>query len=131
VVVIDSINGYVTAMPEARHLSLQMHELLSFLSERGVASIVTTVQQGVLGGQMQTPIDMSYLADTIILLRYFEAHGRVRKALSVLKKRSGAHEDTIRELTFSKAGIGIGPPLLEMRGVLTGTPVVMQNDTEQ
>jgi circadian clock protein KaiC len=129
VVVIDSINGYVTAMPDARHLSLQMHELLSFLAERGVASIVTMVQQGMIGGQVLTPIDVSYLADAIILLRYFEARGRVRKALSVLKKRSGSHEDTIRELSFSAAGIAIGPPLLNMRGVLTGTPTVLSDDS--
>jgi circadian clock protein KaiC len=104
-----------------------MHELLSFLGERGVASLVTLVQTGMIGGQMVSPIDVSYLADTIILLRYFEVEGRVRKALSVLKKRSGAHEDTIRELSFA-SGLHIGPPLLDMRGVLTGTPVSMKHD---
>jgi circadian clock protein KaiC len=121
-IVIDSINGYYNAMPEARHLTLQMHELLSFLSERGVASILTMTQAGLASANMTSPVDLSYLADSIVMLRYFEAQGRVRKAISVLKKRSGPHESTIRELSLGKGGVLIGEPLTNMRGVLTGVP---------
>lgn len=129
VVVIDSINGYFTAMPEAHHLTLQMHELLSFLAERGVAGILTLAQSGLMGS-MSSPIDVSYLADTVLLLRYFEASGRVRKAISVLKKRSGMHEDTIRELVIGRGGITLGQPLTEFRGVLTGVPTYEGHATE-
>lgn len=122
VVVIDSINGYFTAMPEARYLVLQMHELLAFLSERGVASILTMAQSGLMGAAMSSPVDLSYLADTIMLLRYFEFEGRLRKAISVLKKRSGAHEETIRAFELGSGGIHIGAPLAQMQGVLTGVP---------
>lgn len=122
VVVIDSLNGYYTAMPEARSLTLQMHELLSYLSERGVASFLTVAQAGLVGTAMTSPVDVSYLADTIIMLRYFEAQGRMRKAISVVKKRSGAHEDTIRDVRFGRDGIHLGDPLTNMRGVLTGVP---------
>ena len=124
-VIIDSINGYYAAMPEARFLTLQLHELLAYLSERGVASILTMAQSGLIG-QMSQPVDVSYLADTIVMMRYFEAEGRVRKALSVLKKRSGAHEDTIREFSLGGGGIHIGAPLTQMRGVLTGAPVIVE-----
>jgi circadian clock protein KaiC len=126
VVVIDSLNGYLTAMPEARFLTLQLHELLSFLADRGVATIMTVAQAGAIG-QMRSPVDVSYLADTVLLLRYFEAHGAVRKAISVLKKRSGHHEDTIRELTLDK-GLRVGAPLSAFRGVLTGVPVYVGDD---
>ena len=122
VVVIDSLNGYFTAMPEARFLTLQMHELLSFLADRGVATILTVAQAGIVG-QMTSPIDVSYLADTVVMLRYFEAQGRMRKAISVVKKRSGRHEDTIRELTLDERGVHLGPPLEAFRGVFTGVPV--------
>lgn len=122
VVVIDSINGYFTAMPDARFLSLQMHELLGYLAERGVASILTMAQKGLVGANTTSPIDLSYLADTIVMLRYFELEGRLRKAISVLKKRSGAHEETIRSFELGSAGIRVGPPLAQMRGVLTGVP---------
>lgn len=125
VVVIDSINGYFTAMPEARFLTLQMHELLGYLSERGVASILTMAQSGLATGPMTTPVDVSYLADTIVLFRYFELAGRIRKALSVLKKRSGPHEETIRSIELGAGGVHIGEPLANMRGVLTGTPHVV------
>ncbi len=120
-VIIDSINGYFNAMPGARHLTLQMHELLGFLAERGVASILTMAQSGILG-QMSTPVDLSYLADTIVMLRYFEAKGHLRKAISVLKKRSGAHETAIREIELGEGGLRIGPSLTGMIGVLTGNP---------
>jgi circadian clock protein KaiC len=127
VIVIDSLNGYYTAMPEGRFLTLQMHELLAYLSERGVATILTMAQSGFLGAHMSSPVDVSYLADTILMFRYYEAEGRVRKALSVVKKRSGAHEDTIRELSMGAGGIHIGPALANMRGVLTGTPFAATN----
>lgn len=122
VVVIDSINGYYSAMPEASFLSLRMHELLSYLNERGVATLVTMTQSGITGA-VTSPVDVSYLADTILLLRHFEAHGRVRKAISVVKKRTGSHEDTIRELIFRSGGITMGAPLTEFHNVLSGIPV--------
>jgi len=122
VIVIDSVNGYFTAMPESRFLTLQMHELLGYLAERGVASILTMAQSGIVGAQMSTPVDLSYLADTIVLMRYFEMEGRLRKALSVLKKRSGAHEETIRSFELGAQGICLGDPLSQMQGVLTGAP---------
>lgn len=121
-VIIDSITGYFNAMVDARHLSLQLHELLGFLSERQVASVVTMAQAGLIGANMVSPVDISYLADTVVLLRYFESKGRVKKAISVLKKRAGAHEDSIRELSFGSDGISVGPPLSDMHGVLTGVP---------
>lgn len=121
-VIIDSMTGYYNAMVDARHLSLQLHELLGFLSERQVASVVTMAQAGLIGMNMVSPVDISYLADTVVLLRYYESAGRVKKALSVLKKRAGAHEDTIRELSFGADGIRVGPPLHNMHGVLTGVP---------
>jgi len=121
VIVIDSISGYITAMPEARFLSLQMHELLSFLAERGVASLMTMAQTGLIG-QMHSPIDVSYLADTVVLLRYYEYEGTVRKAISVLKKRSGKHEDTIRAFVLDPNGVSVGPPLRGLSGILTGVP---------
>jgi circadian clock protein KaiC len=126
-VVVDSLNGYYNAMPEARFLTLQMHELLGFLGERGVASVMTMAQSGVLASAT-SPIDVSYLSDAIILLRYFESGGRLRKAISVMKKRSGAHEDTIRELTLGPKGITLSEPLIELHGILNGTPVFAGRD---
>jgi circadian clock protein KaiC len=126
IVVIDSINGYYTAMPEGRFLTLQIHELLSYLAERGVATLLTMTQSGLIG-TMSSPVDVSYLADTILMFRYFEDRGRVRKAISVVKKRSGAHEDTIRELVLGRGGIHLGEPLSDMRGILSGTPTVLKN----
>ncbi len=122
VVIIDSLNGYLNAMPDEKFLSLQLHEMLSYLSQQGVVSIMTVAQHGLVGA-MQSPVDVTYLADTVVLTRFFEAEGRVRKALSVIKKRSGGHEDTIRELKMDKKGIHIGEPLKDFRGILTGVPV--------
>jgi circadian clock protein KaiC len=122
VVVIDSINGYFTAMPEAHFLSLHMHELLSYLGAHGVATVMTMAQTGILGSAMSSPVDVSYLADTIILLRYFETEARLQKAISILKKRSGPHEETIRSLELGKQGVRVGAALAGMRGVLTGMP---------
>ena len=120
-IVIDSLNGYLQAMPEEKFVTLQLHELLSFLREHGVIILMVVAQHGLVGG-MIAPIDVSYLADNVILLRFFEAAGRVRKAISVLKKRSGRHEDTIRELTLGPRGASVGEPLTQFRGVLTGVP---------
>jgi circadian clock protein KaiC len=123
VVVIDSLNGYLNAMPEERHLSLHLHELLAYLNQRGVTTVMVVAQHGFLGSGMQSPVDLSYLSDTVLVLRYFEAEGELRVAASVLKKRSGAHERTIREMTMSSSGIHFGPPLRDFHGVLTGVPV--------
>jgi circadian clock protein KaiC len=121
VVVIDSLNGYLNAMPEERFLTTQLHELLTFLGHKGVVTFLLVAQHGLVG-PMQSPIDTTYLADTVILFRYFEAMGQVRQAISVLKKRSGKHERTIRELSFGVDGIQIGDPLKDFQGVLSGTP---------
>jgi len=121
VVVIDSLNGYQAAMPEERSLVLHLHELLQFLNRRGVSTFLTVAQHGLVGS-METPVDVTYLADTVILMRYFEANGRVRRALSVIKKRTGEHEDTIREYQISSKGMTVGPVLQEFHGVLRGVP---------
>jgi circadian clock protein KaiC len=122
-VVIDSLNGYLNAMPEERQLSLQLHELLSYLGHLGVTSIMVMAQHGVTG-QLVAPVDVSYIADTVMLLRFFEAEGKVHKAISVVKKRSGAHEVSIREYGLGAPyGLRIGEPLTRFRGVLTGVPV--------
>jgi circadian clock protein KaiC len=121
VLLIDSLNGYLNAMPDERFLVLQVHELLSYLNQLGVLTVMVLAQHGLLG-QMQTPIDLSYLSDAVIMLRYFEAGGRVRRAISVVKKRSGTHENAIREFQLTFEGVKVGPPLTEFSGVLTGTP---------
>jgi circadian clock protein KaiC len=123
VVVIDSLNGLMQAMPNESFVTLQMHELLSFLSHRGVLTLLLLAQHGLVGNELESPVDVSYLADTVLLLRYFEAEGGVRKALSVVKKRTGAHETTIRELCVDAKGVQVGTPLTAFRGVLTGAPV--------
>jgi circadian clock protein KaiC len=122
VVVIDSVNGYLMSTPQERFLTMQFHELLGYLNRRGVVSILVVGQYGLVGN-MQSPIDMSYLADSVVLLRYFEAEGEVRQAISVLKKRTGKHERTIREFLIDHGGVQLGQPLSEFRGVLTGVPV--------
>jgi circadian clock protein KaiC len=121
VVVIDSLNGLLKAMPGEQYLQLQMHELLTYLGSQGVATFLILAQQGVMG-PMQAEVDISYLADAIILLRYFEAMGDIRKAVSIFKKRSGTHESAIRELQMFPGGIAIGEPLRSFQGVLTGVP---------
>ncbi|MFN2415588.1 MAG: ATPase domain-containing protein [Pyrinomonadaceae bacterium] len=123
VVIIDSLNGYLPAMPDERFLTAQMHELLSYLNQQGVVTLLVMAQHGFLGN-MATPVDVSYLADTVVMLRYFEAAGAIRRAISVIKKRTGPHEDTIRELRLSASrGVEVGAPLTNFRGVLTGVPV--------
>ncbi|HEY8088496.1 MAG TPA: ATPase domain-containing protein [Polyangiaceae bacterium] len=121
VVVIDSLTGYLNALPEERFLLSQLHELLAYLGQCGVVTILVATQHGLIGN-MATPVDVSYLADTVVLLRYYEAAGAVRNAISVVKKRSGRHERTIREFSLSSRGIAIGRPLREFHGVLTGVP---------
>lgn len=122
VVSIDSLNGYLHAMPEEQFLTLQLHELLSFLSGQSVATLMVLAQQGMMGHMMNTPVDLTYLADTVVITRYFENSGTVRKAVSVIKQRSGLHESTIRELSFSGNGLTVGEPLTQFKGVLTGVP---------
>ncbi|MBA3646164.1 MAG: circadian clock protein KaiC [Gemmatimonadaceae bacterium] len=121
-VVIDSINGYMQSMPEERLLPIQIHELLSFLSNNGVSCVMTLVQHGIFGNPVDEAVDISYLADTVILMRYFEVLGSVRQAISVVKKRSGNHERTIRECNVGKGGLVVGDPLTDFHGVLTGVP---------
>jgi len=120
-VIIDSLNGYLNAMPEERFLSLQLHELLAYLNQQGVITILVLAQQGMIGN-MRAEVDLTYLADTVVLHRYFETRGEVRQAISVIKKRSGNHERSIREFRLDGQGIHVGPPLKEFHGVLTGVP---------
>ena len=127
VLVIDSLNGYMNAMPEERFLTIQMHELLTYLGQKGVATILVVAQHGLLGSSMLTPVDVSYLADCVILMRYYEHQGEILKAISVVKKRSGAHEKTIRPFQLGPDGLTVGQPLSDFHGVLTGVPT-MQND---
>ncbi len=121
-IIIDSLNGYMNAVPEERFLLLHLHELLSYLGQRGVATILVFAQHGLLGAAMQSSVDVSYLADCVILLRYFEARGEIRKAISIVKKRSGVHETSIRDYRMDKDGLQIGDTLANFRGVLSGIP---------
>jgi circadian clock protein KaiC len=121
VVVIDSLNGYLNAMPDERFLILQMHELLSYLGQQGVLTLLVLAQHGLMG-PVETPVDISYLSDAVLVLRYFEVDGTVRRALSVVKKRSGDHENTIREFRLTTGGIHLGPPLVGFRGIFSGSP---------
>jgi circadian clock protein KaiC len=120
--IIDSLNGFLNAMPGERFLAMQLHELLAYLGQKGVATLMTVAQHGFVGTNIDTPVDVSYLADTVLLFRYFESAGEVRQALSVIKKRSGEHERTIRELVMKNGAITVGRALMEFEGVLTGTP---------
>jgi circadian clock protein KaiC len=128
-VVIDSLNGYQAAMPGENALVLHMHELLQYLNRQGATTFLTVAQHGLVG-DMKSPVDVTYLADTVILLRYFEALGRVRRAISVVKKRTGAHEDTIREYRIDATGITVGEPLIEFQGVLRGVPTYVGSSPE-
>lgn len=122
VVVIDSLNGYMAAMPQEQHLMLQMHELLSYLSQQGVTTFLINPQAGLLGSMATGSLNISYIADAVVLIRFFEADGRIRKALSIIKNRGGPHEDTIRELRIDAQGIRVGEPLASFKGVMTGNP---------
>jgi circadian clock protein KaiC len=121
--VIDSLNGYLSAMPEERFLTIQLHELTTYLGEANVATILIGAHQGLIGGPMISPVDASYLADAVVLLRYYETQGEVRQAISVVKKRGGEHERTIREFKMEGGKIRVGSPLRNFRGILTGVPV--------
>jgi circadian clock protein KaiC len=122
IIVIDSLNGYLNAMPDERFLILQMHELLTYLGQLGVLTLLLLAQHGIVG-QVESPLDVSYLSDAVLMLRYFEYGGRVRRALSVVKKRSGRHENAIREFRLGPTGIELGEPLTAFRGILSGTPI--------
>jgi circadian clock protein KaiC len=129
VVIVDSLNGYLQAMPDVKFLNIQLHDLLSFLGSHGVVTLLTVAQSGIVG-EMHAPAELTYLADTVVLLRYFEHEGRIRKAISVVKKRAGRHEETIRELRMESTGIRVGPPLREFQGVLTGVPLFTGKATD-
>jgi circadian clock protein KaiC len=120
-VVIDSLTGYHNAMPEEQYLLLQMHEILTYLNQQGVTTLLVLAQHGLVG-QMSSSVDLTYLSDTILLFRFFEAGGSLRRAISVVKKRVGAHEAAIRELLIESGGLRVGEPLAAFRGVLTGVP---------
>jgi circadian clock protein KaiC len=122
VVVIDSLNGYLNALPDKELLAVQMHELLTYLDQRGILTLLVLAQHGLVGDALESPTDISYLADTVLLLRYFEVAGEVRRAISAIKKRTGAHEHTIRELHLGSGRIEVGEALREFQGVLSGTP---------
>ncbi len=121
-VVIDSLNGYAVAMPDENALILHIHELLQYLNRQGANTFLTVAQHGIIG-DMKAPVDITYLADAVILLRYFEALSHVRRAASIIKKRSGGHEATIRDFTITDAGLTLGEPIKEFQGVLRGYPV--------
>jgi circadian clock protein KaiC len=134
VVVIDSLNGYLNSMPEAKFLTAQLHELLSYLNNCGVVTFLVVAQAGLMGPAMSSPVDATYLADAVIMFRMFEYQGKVKKAISVLKKRSGFHEETIRQLSLDERGIHLTEPLEHLRGVLTGVPIEVdgaRRSTEQ
>lgn len=124
IVVIDSLNGYLAAMPSERFLVIQLHELLTYLGQYGVATLMVGAHQGLIGMQMSSPVDASYLADAVLLLRYFEDRGEIRQAISVIKKRGGQHERAIREFSLRSGRIHIGEPLSGFRGVLSGIPTM-------
>ena len=129
VIVIDSLNGYLNAMPDERFLIIQLHELLTFLGQANVATLLIGAQHGLIGAQMKTPVDASYLADAVVLMRYYEAEGEVRQAISVLKKRGGSHERTIRAFTMDSVGLHVGETLKSFRGILTGVPVSTDDES--
>jgi circadian clock protein KaiC len=119
---IDTLNGYINAIPTTDAPIIRMHELLSFLNERAVATLIVLAQHGIVGATMPVPVDLSYLADAIVLIRFFEADGQVRKAISVVKKRTGVHENSIRELKLGPERVQVGAPLKQFHGILTGVP---------
>jgi circadian clock protein KaiC len=124
VVVIDSLNGYLQAMPEDRYLALELHQLLTYLNQQGALTILVLAQHGLVG-TVEPPVDLSYLSDAVVLLRYFEGQGRIRKAISIVKKRIGAHENTIRELQLSARGLELGEPLTDFQGIMSGVPTYL------
>jgi circadian clock protein KaiC len=131
IVVIDSLNGYLNAMPDERFLVIHLHQILTYLGQHSVATLLIGAQQGLIGMNMTSPIEATYLADTVILMRYFEAQGEIRQAISVVKKRGGAHERTIREFKLDNNGITLGPPLRDFRGVMTGVPIFERGNQQR
>lgn len=129
VVVIDSLNGYLNALPDKDLLAVQMHEMLTYLDQRGVLTLVVLAQHGLVGDALESPTDISYLADAVLLMRYFEAAGEVRRAISAIKKRTGTHELTIRELQLGAGRIEVGEALRDFQGVLSGTPRFVGKDS--
>jgi circadian clock protein KaiC len=125
--VIDSLNGFLQAMPGEQFLALHLHELLTYLNHKGVVSLLVLAQAGVIGTNVHTPADVSYLADNILVLRYFETKGEVKQPISMIKKRSGPHEHTIRELRLADHRIQVGEPLTNFQGVLSGIPALVGN----
>jgi len=126
-IILDSINGYLHTMRAERDLALQLHELLAYLNQQGIVTIMVLAQQGLIG-TMQSTVDLTYLADTVVLMRFFETRGQVRQALSVIKKRNGNHERTIREVSVGNEGLILGEPLRELQGVLSGVPSFIASD---
>jgi len=122
VMVIDSLNGYLNAVPDERFLTTHLHELLTYLGQHQVVTLLVGVQQGMLGGSMSSSMEASYLADNVVMLRYFEDNGEIRQAISIFKKRGSTHERSIRSFTLSDQGVGVGPVLRGYRGLLTGVP---------
>jgi circadian clock protein KaiC len=120
-VILDSLTGYQNAMPEENFLTLQMHELLTYLGQQGMVTILVLAQHGLVG-PMQTTVDLTYISDTVLMLRFFEAEGAIRRALSVMKKRTGGFEPSIREFMIKDSGLVVGPALSQFHGVLTGVP---------
>ena len=120
-IIIDSLNGYQAAMPDENSLVLHIHELIQYLNRQGANTFLTVAQHGLIS-EIKSPVDLTYLADTVILLRYFEARGKVRRAVSIIKKRTGRHEETIREFRITEHGLSLGRPLEEFQGVLQGVP---------
>jgi circadian clock protein KaiC len=131
VVIIDSLNGYLNSMPHDDYLNAQLHELLSYLNNTGVATFLIVAQSGLMGSAMSAPVEASYLADTVVVLRYFEHKGAVKKAISALKKRTGSHEEAIREIWFDEKGIHLSQPLMKLRGILTGVPIELESEKAQ
>jgi circadian clock protein KaiC len=129
-IVIDSLNGYLNGMPSEKHLLIHLHELLAYLGQKGVVTLMTIAQHGMMGTSMHSPIDASFLADSVILMRFFEAGGVVRQAISVVKKRRGAHERTLREVKIGPRGMQVGEVLEEFEGVLTGVPKYVGKSTQ-
>ncbi len=128
VIVIDSLNGYLNALPADRYLTAQLHELIAYLNNHGVATFLVAAQRGAIGNDLASDIEASYLADAIFLFRMFEHEGKVKKAVSVVKKRSGRHEESIRQMWFDASGIHLSEPLMRLRGVLTGVPIEIDED---
>jgi circadian clock protein KaiC len=127
--VLDSLSGYQNAMPEEQFLLLQMHELLTYLNQQGVLTLLVLAQHGLVG-HMQSPVDLTYLSDAVLLLRFFEAFGELKRAISVVKKRTGAHEAAIREYRIAPDGVRVGEPLRRFAGVMTGVPTFVGDEHE-